>query len=304
MSDYSYQEKKLRLQLLIEERNLVDSLISSDISDGNTTSITVKEERRKELDNEIKQLQLEISDISLQSSEDIDYDTDALDEAINRLESGNSKKTTDILPADTAFLFIMAIIALSFIAVICFQFAVDSKNEYADDYSSETASTESTSTTVVIGLEPDIEAPTRTPKLSNSPVEITPEVDNYFKTVVTNLKGAMSVDQIIGTSDMLNDLESQQKFKENYGKWKESLVEVSSPSECAEFHEMYKSAVEGYVLYFDTVEDGITTNTSTEVYAANIKAALTTVQNNTAKYEDLAEDYFIVFNYYGLYSGQ
>lgn len=304
MSDYSYQEKKLRLQLLIEERNLVDSLISSDVSDGNTTSIQVKGERRKELDNEIKQLQLEISDISLQSSEYIDYDTDALDEAINRLESGNSKTTTDILPSDTAFLFIMAIIALSFIAVICFQLAVDSKNEYADDYSSETASTESTSTTVVIGLEPAIEAPTRTPKLSNSPVEITPEVDNYFKTVVTNLKGAMSVDKVIGASDMWNDLEAQKNFKEDYEKWKGSLIEVEVPLSCVEFHAMYEGSIEGYVLYFDSIEEGLAHATSIENYASKIKETLTTVQNNTAKYEDLAEDYFVVFNYYGLYSGQ
>ena len=142
-------------------------------------------------------------------------------------------------------------------------------------------------------------------RLSNVPVEVTPEVDFYFSESVMLLKEALKVDEFIannnlfGNDDMIRAFKKlNEDFNSSIENWK--LLEV--PAGCKDFGKYVAESIDIYQYYFSEMERGVGLSTQEE-FNSCITASVQVLQTQSALLDNkVLEDFYPVFYYYGLYN--
>lgn len=173
---------------------------------------------------------------------------------------------------------------------------------------SSSIETETVTTTVNIPIIVDDSKETiieQEQRLSNVPVEVTPEVDFYFSESIMLLKEALKVDEFIvnnklfGNDDMIRAFK---KLNEDFNSSIENWKTLEVPAGCEGFGKYIAESIEIYQYYFSEVVRGTGLSTQEE-FNSCITASVQLLQTQSALLDNkVLEDFYPVFYYYGLYN--
>lgn len=142
-------------------------------------------------------------------------------------------------------------------------------------------------------------------RLSNVPVEVTPEVDSYFRESVTLLKEALKVDEFIANNNLFGNNDMIRAFKklnEDFGSSIENWKLLEVPAGCEDFGKYVAESIDIYQYYFSEVERGLGLSTQEE-FNSCISASVQLLQTQSALLDNkVLEDFYPVFYYYELYN--
>lgn len=207
------------------------------------------------------------------------------------------------------------------VVMIAFAIIVPKTKSNGNEYAMQTAISTTTSTSISSSTETETVTTTvnipiivddsketiieQEQRLSNVPVEVTPEVDFYFNESVMLLKEALKVDEFIvnnklfGNDDMIRAFK---KLNEDFNSSIENWKTLEVPAGCEGFGKYIAESIKIYQYYFSEVMRGTELDTQEE-FNSCITASVQLLQTQSVLLDSkVLEDFYPVFYYYGLYN--
>jgi hypothetical protein len=152
--------------------------------------------------------------------------------------------------------------------------------------------------------EEEIEETVNGVHLTDIPVTVTEEVDEYFKNSVKELKVALQLDTFVAENQIYGDenmVTTYNRLFENYQNSLEKWEAHSVPQGCEDYEELINISFDAYSYYFSEVQKACSSS-SQEEFNSIIKAS-TSYVNTMCKTidEKVFESWSPVFYFYGLY---